>query len=242
AETYGKLLSGVDKKWNDAADKSKALSKDELELRQILYAEDSPSSVPAGAIVDLEWYFDETTRVEIGKLSSQVDKWILQATGAPPYAVILEDRTVQRNPRVFKQGKPINKGEEVPKQFLEILAGEQRKPFAKGSGRLELAEAIASKENPLTARVFVNRLWLHHFGAGLVRTPSDFGTRAEPPTHPELLDWLARYFMDNGWSVKKVHRLIMLSAVYQQGSGDNLAENGSSKTLRRSSQTQIVKV
>src|SRR5439155_14286958 len=182
---------------------------------------DSRASVPAGAIVDLEWYFDEPTRVEIGKLSSQVDKWILQAPGAPPYAVILEDRPVQKNPRVFKRGSPVNKGEEVPKQFLEILAGENRKPFTKGSGRLGLAEAIASKENPLTARVFVNRVWLHHFGAGLVRTPSDFGTRAEPPTHPELLDWLARYFMDNGWSVKKLHRLILLSSVYQESSEEN---------------------
>ncbi len=66
----------------------------------------------------------------------------------------------------------------------------------------------------------VNRIWLHHFGTGLVRTPSDFGTRSEPPSHPELLDWLARYFMDNGWSMKKVHRLIMLSSVYQQRSDD----------------------
>src|SRR5207253_8106254 len=82
--------------------------------------------------------------------------------------------------------------------------------------------------DPLTARVFVNRIWLHHFGAGLVRTPSDFGTRAEPPTHPELLDWLARYFMDNGWSVKKLHRLIMLSAVYQQASENNGSTGGSS--------------
>ncbi len=119
---------------------------------------------------------------------------------------------------------------------MEILAGEKRQPFAKGSGRLELAEAIASKENPLTARVLVNRLWLHHFGAGLVRTPSDFGTRAEPPTHPELLDWLSHYFMDNGWSVKKIHRLIMLSAVYQQRSDveeDRLTSSKASTSLKQ---------
>jgi hypothetical protein len=101
---------------------------------------------------------------------------------------------------------------------LEVLSGPNRKPFTKGSGRLELAEAIGNKDNPLTARVMVNRIWLHHFGAGLVRTPSDFGTRSEPPSHPELLDWLARYFMDNGWSVKKLQRLIMLSSTYQQRS------------------------
>jgi hypothetical protein len=168
--------------------------------------------------VDLEWYFDEPTRVELAKLSAQVEQWIFQSPGAPPYAVILEDRATQKNPHIFKRGSSANKGEEVPRQFVEILAGGKRKPFTKGSGRSELAEAIATKENPLTARVMVNRVWLHHFGAGLVRTPSDFGTRAEPPTHPELLDWLSRYFMDNGWSVKKMHRLIMLSAVYQQRS------------------------
>jgi hypothetical protein len=216
AERYGRLLLAVDKKWSEAADKSKALNKEEEQLRQILYAADSPASVPAGAVVDLEWYFDEPTRVELGKLSSQVEQWILQASGAPPYAVILEDRPVVKNPRVFKRGNPVQKGEEVPRQFLGILAGENRQPFTKGSGRLELAQAIASRDNPLTARVYVNRVWLHHFGAGLVRTPSDFGTRAEPPTHPELLDWLATYFMDHNWSTKALHRLLMRSVVYQQ--------------------------
>jgi hypothetical protein len=86
---------------------------------------------------------------------------------------------------------------------------------------LELARKIASPDNPLTARVMVNRIWQHHFGAGLVRTPSDFGTRGEPPTHPELLDFLTRRFVADGWSIKKLHRLLMLSATYQQSSADN---------------------
>jgi hypothetical protein len=222
AEVYGKLLTDVDKKWSDAADKNSALSKDEEALRQVLYASDSPSQVPAGAMVDLEWYFDEPTRVEIAKLSAQIDQWIVQAPGAPPHAVILEDKPVQKNPRVFKRGNPANKGDETPRQFLQIVAGENRKPFEKGSGRLELAEAIASTNNPMTARVFVNRVWLHHFGSGLVRTPSDFGTRAEPPSHPELLDYLASRFMAEGWSIKKLHRLILLSSVYQQASENNV--------------------
>jgi hypothetical protein len=84
-----------------------------------------------------------------------------------------------------------------------------------------LARAIADRDNPLTARVLVNRVWLHHFGAGLVRTPSDFGLRGDPPTHPELLDWLAATFMDNGWSIKQLHRLILLSSIYQQASNDD---------------------
>jgi hypothetical protein len=101
------------------------------------------------------------------------------------------------------------------------VAGPERKPFKDGSGRLELARAIASRDNPLTARVMVNRVWMHHFGKGLVRTPGDFGTRGEPPTHPELLDWLASSFMDAGWSVKQLHRVIVLSNAYRQASDDN---------------------
>ena len=74
-----------------------------------------------------------------------------------------------------------------------------------------MAKAIASSDNPLTARVFVNRVWQHHFGVGLVRTPSDFGTRGDPPSHPELLDYLAHRFVDGGWSIKNLHRLILFS-------------------------------
>ena len=100
------------------------------------------------------------------------------------------------------------------------IEGEDRKPFGNGSGRLELAEAIASPDNPLTARVIVNRVWGHHFDSHLVGTPSDFGTRSDPPTHPELLDWLAATFIEDGWSLKQLHRRIMLSAAFQQQSFD----------------------
>src|SRR5262249_26240202 len=99
-----------------------------------------------------------------------------------------------------------------------VLAGDKRQPFKKGSGRLEMAQAIVHKDNPLTARVLVNRLWLHHFGAGLVTTPSDFGLRSDPPSHPELLDYLAKHFVEEGWSIKKRHRLILLSHAYRQQS------------------------
>ncbi len=218
AEIYAGLLTGVDKKWTDG--KEKALSTDEEELRQVLYGPDSPAVVPAGAIVDMEWYFDEPTRVELGTLQAQIDAWMIQSPGSPPHAVILQDRMIQKNPRVFKRGNPANKGDEVPRQFLAVLSGPERKPFANGSGRLELANAIASTNNPLTARVMVNRIWLHHFGAGLVRTPSDFGTRSEPPSHPELLDWLARYFMENNWSMKKLQRVMVVSATYRESSDD----------------------
>jgi hypothetical protein len=133
----------------------------------------------------------------------------------------LNDAAKAVQPRVFIRGNSGNPGPEVPRQFLQVLTGDQRQPFQHGSGRLELARAIATRDNPLTARVMVNRIWQHHFGKGLVRTPSDFGLRGDPPTHPELLDYLAATFMDNGWSVKSIHRLIMQSRVYQQSSEDD---------------------
>ena len=141
--------------------------------------------------------------------------------GAPPRAMVLEDRPVAFNSPVFIRGEAENKGPFVPRQFLEVLSGPNRPPFKNGSGRLELAQAIASKNNPMTARVMVNRIWLHHFGEGFVTTPDDFGTQSAPPSHPELLDWLASRFMEDGWSVKKMHRLIMLSSTYQQSSANN---------------------
>ncbi len=117
--------------------------------------------------------------------------------------------------RVHIRGNPDTLGEEAPRRFLAILGGEG-KPFTQGSGRLELAEAIASKDNPLTARVIVNRIWQAHFGKGLVRTTSNFGKLGEKPTHPELLDHLASRFIAEGWSIKKLHRALVLSAAYQQ--------------------------
>ena len=130
----------------------------------------------------------------------------------------MADSPAPHNERVFIRGNPGNQGEEAPRQFLPCLAGDKLQPFTQGSGRLELARAIASRDNPLTARVLVNRVWLNFFGAGLVRTPSDFGLRSDPPTHPELLDFLARRFMDEGWSLKKLHRMIVLSSTYGQSS------------------------
>jgi hypothetical protein len=120
--------------------------------------------------------------------------------------------------RVHVRGSASQLGESAPRRFLPILCPGEPAPFHEGSGRLELARAIASKDNPLTARVIVNRVWQHHFGKGLVRTPSNFGALGERPTHPELLDHLAARFMASGWSLKALHRDIMLSATYQLSS------------------------
>jgi hypothetical protein len=135
-------------------------------------------------------------------------------------AMVLVDAKQPVTPRIFQRGNPGRPGAEVPRRFLEVLSPGEPTPFTQGSGRLELARAIADPANPLTARVIVNRVWLHHFGAGLVTTPSDFGTRSDPPSHPELLDYLAATLQDEGWSLKRLHRAILLSNAYQQASGD----------------------
>jgi hypothetical protein len=133
--------------------------------------------------------------------------------------MVLRDAEIL-DPCVFVRGNPGVFGEKVPRRFLRVLAGADRKPFAHGSGRLDLARAITAPDNPLTARVLVNRVWMHHFGEPLVATPSDFGARSSPPTHPELLDHLAATFVEDGWSLKKLHRRIVLSAAYRQASWD----------------------
>jgi cytochrome c553 len=133
-------------------------------------------------------------------------------------AMTLTEEANPFNPYVFLRGQQGNRGPQVPRQFLAVVAGPERKPFLNRSGRMELAQAIASPTNPLTARVIVNRVWLHHFGTPLVKTPSDFGLRADPPTHPELLDWLASEFVAHGWSLKWLHREILRSATWRQRS------------------------
>jgi len=154
---------------------------------------------------------------------AQFDLWKAELAelekNAPPAldtAHALHD-TGAEDMKVALRGNLLKTGEPAPRRFLRVISGAEPVRFTQGSGRVELAEAIVDPRNPLTARVFVNRIWQHHFGAGLVRTPSNFGTLGEKPSHPELLDWLASEFVASGWSLKKLHRLIMNSATYQLG-------------------------
>jgi mono/diheme cytochrome c family protein len=151
----------------------------------------------------------------------QIARLEMTDPGSPPCATALYDSTKPHDSPVFLRGEAENKGDIVPRRFLEILSGRSRVPFKTGSGRLELAYSIVNPSNPLTARVLVNRVWLHHFGQGFVSTPDDLGNQSDPPTHPELLDYLALHFMQDGWSIKKLHRAIMLSNTYQQSSANN---------------------
>jgi hypothetical protein len=224
-DRYGEIFADTRKQWGEAINKAAeagAKKPDRLTdlsaeaIRQVLYGTQSPSQVPDGPIVQIETFVDSATSTELWKLQGEVDRWIINSNMQTPHAVILADQTTPSDPRVFQRGNPINQGNDVPRQFLSLLAGESRKPFQNGSGRLELAHAIIDPENSLTARVIVNRVWAHHFGLGLVSTPSDFGTRAAPPSHPKLLDWLASELIADGWSLKNLHRRIVLSATFRQ--------------------------
>jgi hypothetical protein len=165
------------------------------------------------------------TRAALGRLTQERDG--LRRTPLPPpeFANGAQEGGVPGSPHAGVHDVPIHirgrydrLGELVPRRFPEVLAGTDAKLITKGSGRLELAHWLARPDHPLTARVMVNRIWQHHFGRGLVSTPSNFGKLGRPPSHPELLDWLATDFVRFGWSIKQMHRRILLSATYQQAS------------------------
>jgi hypothetical protein len=189
-------------------------SPDEVEAYKALAA-GGPLDIP---VSEAEKIQDRADRDQLANHRRKIDSFKAASPFAPARAHVLNDQQKAFQPYVFVRGNQNNHGPTVPRQAPAIVCGSSRKPFTDGSGRLELARAIASPENPLTARVIVNRIWAGHFGAGFVRTPSDFGTRSESPTHPELLDWLAVRFIEDGWSLKKLHKLILLSATYQQSS------------------------
>lgn len=237
AACYGRLLEVVDQKWQtllrDAENSGQATPErlsddDEEELRQVLYGVDSPADVP----MQLDWGFlslfpDRATQEEYKKLLKDVEQWLTQDQ-APARAMVLYDSPRPIVPRVFQRGNPNRPGKVVPRQLPRLL-DPSGTPIMSGSGRRQLAETLISPANPLTARVIVNRLWMHHFGRGLVATSGDFGLRGERPSHPELLDWLAAELMGiegdraaaNGslrWSLKRIQRLIVCSATYRQAS------------------------
>jgi mono/diheme cytochrome c family protein len=229
AQRYGKLLNRVDRHWQEALQQAAAAGRNppstlpdpaEEEVRQVLYGPEAPPNLAVNPFGDLELLPDRPSQDTYEKLRKEVENYRATGPGAPPRAMALVDAPTPYEPRVFLRGNPNQLGEAVPRRFLQVLSSSDDRPFQKGSGRLELAQKIVDPRNPLTARVLVNRVWLHHFGSGLVRTPSDFGVRIEPPSHPALLDHLASTLIREGWSLKQLHRRIMLSSVYQQQSAD----------------------
>ena len=162
--------------------------------------------------------FGPDDRERLAALSERIEEAEAAIPPDPPMAnCVAEGGSI--NQRVFVRGSHKNLGDPVSKRFPLALAGTGQAPIESGSGRLELARWLGSDANPLSARVMVNRIWNGHFGDGIVRTPNNFGLMGERPTHPKLLDYLAARFVASGWSVKRMHRLIMTSATYRMSSG-----------------------
>ena len=184
-------------------------------IAEVLGGPGSPIAIPRGHLHEVEWLFDEATKTGLKRLLAAVERRIIELGESAPHAVVMEDDEVPQNARVLLRGDYSDQGDEVPRRPLGLLGAAA---VGDGSGRLELARSIASPDNPLTARVIVNRVWQHHFGIGLVDTLSDFGLRSGTPSHSELLDFLALRLIESGWSLKSLHRMIVRSAVYQQAS------------------------
>ncbi len=220
AALIGGRLEAAGAAWQEARKANATLTRlpddNEEALRGVLLAADAPTQLDTAAAVTL---LDQGENNTHNSMLGKVKGIEVTHPGAPGRGMVMRDNERPYEPVVFRRGQPDNRGDRVPRRFLQVLSHvDGGTPFTDGSGRLELARAIASPENPLTARVIVNRIWQHHFGTGLVPTPSDFGVRGEPPTHPELLDHLAAEFMADGWSIKRLQRRIMLSATWQQSS------------------------
>ncbi|MGD9856804.1 MAG: DUF1549 domain-containing protein, partial [Planctomycetaceae bacterium] len=179
-------------------------------LRDVLYDSQGPFAVPK----DVESRYPTGTAQRLSEQRSE-HKRLQDAKLTLPAAMAVAEGTPQNVP-VHIRGSHVTLGETVPRRFPQILAGVDSAAIGDDrSGRLELARWMTEPDHPLTSRVMVNRLWQWHFGDGLVRTPDNFGRLGERPTHPELLDWLAVRFVESGWSIKAMHRLLMLSSTYQ---------------------------
>ena len=237
AAVYGKVFAEQQRLWlqslletaNEAAPGGTVLPDDHpghqvinssshRQIRHYLYAPNTPFDVPDEEAVRLT---NRTINDLISGKKGAIHQLNLASPGSPPRAMIVKEDPAPKETQVFLRGNPLARGETVQPRFLSVLSGDQTPVYENGKRRLSLARSVISESNPLTARVLVNWAWQNHFGSGLVRTPDDFGTRGQAPTHPELLDYLADQFRKNGWSIKWLHRQIMLSQAYHQAAIEN---------------------
>ena len=218
AKAYGSILRTA---W-----KAGASEKDPL--AGLLVSRDGPVWFPPR---DVSFYLSRQPADAYRGLLGQLDAISVKHKDAAPRAMVVQDAQLHCDPVIFQRGDPSARGNPVPRRFLGILSQGERTPFTHGGGRLDLANAIASPKNPLTARVWVNRVWMHHFGESLVENPSDFGLQSKQPVQHQLLDFLASYFIQHGWRTKSLHEFILTSRAYQRAS--QLPEsNGMAAQLR----------
>jgi hypothetical protein len=216
ARAYGQaMLEVYDESLKPAAG-SPGLTADQAELLKLVTSTESPIWFPRRDTPD---HMSRPDKDRFNSLVSNLDKIAANATNAPPArAMVLADLSEPVQPHIFKRGNPSRPGEEVPRAFPAVLTGGLARPFSNGGGRMDLARAIVGPGRALAARVFVNRVWMLHFGDPLAVSTTDFGARSSKPENAELLDWLAGEFIRSNWSVKHLHRLMLLSSAYQQSS------------------------
>jgi len=209
ARAYGKALVAA---WEQSGKPTATAAASELAA--VVAGPDGPLWFPRR---DTPNHMSRPDKDRYGGLVLNLDKIAAHATNPPPArAMVVAELPQPNEPRVFVRGSPSRPGVAVPRSFLRVLSGGEAAPLGPGSGRLELARRIASPTNPLAARVYVNRVWMEHFGEPLVASPADFGARTPEPFQRELLDWLAAEFVRSGWRTKHLHRLIVASAAYHQ--------------------------
>ena len=236
AEVYGTLFADTHRDWMLAKVQSaeEALPKGTIipdqdkrhrminsailrQLRSHLYAEGSPTALPDNLASRL---LNRTVSDQLNGRRNAIHNLHLNDKGSPPRSMVLAENQNEdkKGFHVFRRGNPLDRGDRVQPRFLSVIADGSPKHFSPKKQRSSLARSITSEANPLTARVIVNWIWRHHFGRGLVRTPDDFGTRGARPTHLKLLDYLASTFREDGWSIKKMHKRILLTKTYRQAS------------------------
>lgn len=211
-------------RWNSTAQDSQT-NEPLKEFYQELISAQSPFRLEAA---DRDKALPDDYRQRLAALRTELEALQKKPPVDIPRAVVVQDggppdtpHAGFRDAHVYLRGNHAKPGKVVPRGIPKFLVGDRPIEIREGSGRKELARWLASPDNPLTARVMVNRIWQHHFGVGLVPTSANFGEMGESPSHPELLDFLAAQFVKSGWSVKAMHRLIMLSSTYQQSAAPN---------------------
>ena len=222
AQSYGILLEEVYSAWNarlkETPDQLDFFDPSQEQVRQVLYGPDAPATMTAFESIDC-YHLDEHTHMR--NVAGKVEELSIKNGAAASRAMVLEQRTAPYEPVVFLRGRPNRLGPNVTRKVPSILnqgSVSEASASTRGHTRLDLARSITASQNPLTARVLVNRIWHWHFGKPLVETVSDFGVRSNSPSHPKLLDYLAAWLIENDWSLKKLHRLILDSATYRQSS------------------------
>jgi hypothetical protein len=238
AEVYGRLVARVAPEWAGGAAAAPDEAGELAALRALVGVEGSPLVVPRANAMQLAL---RPESAEHRRRKQEITKYFATAPGGPPRAMALIDRERPVDSHVFLRGNPGKLGPKVERRLPQVLGGSA--VDRNSSGRLDLARTIVDPSNPLTARVLVNWAWLHHFGRGLVDTPGDLGLRGEPPSHPELLDDLARRFIDEGrWSLRWLHREIVTTAAWRQASitaPDRVAHDPDNRLFGRANRRRL---